>query len=130
MGSAVGGEGGEVDLDAMVVSSGDELNVGLDEVFEGGVVSGCCGGVAVFGVADVVDAFEEDEVADAGQGDAVVVEARESAGAGAEMEEAVAADAFVDDGDMFWFWRRRGGGGRAGAGQESWARLRCCGCRR
>ncbi len=48
-------------------------------------------------MADVVDAFENDEVFDAGLGEHIAVEAGERAGAGVVVEDAVAADALVED---------------------------------
>ena len=46
---------------------------------------------------DVVDAFEDDEVFDAGLGEDIAVEAGEGVGAGVVVEDAVASDAFVED---------------------------------
>ena len=45
-------------------------------------------------MADVVDAFHDDEVLDAGLGEDVAVEAGEGGGAGGVVEDPVAADAF------------------------------------
>ena len=56
-------------------------------------------GVRVGGVADVIDAFKQDEEADAGAGEDVLVKAGEGAGAGIVMQEAIAADAFIQDGE-------------------------------
>ena len=51
-------------------------------------------------MADVVDAFEDDEVLDAGLGEDVAVEAGERVGPVAVVEDAVAADAFVEDAEV------------------------------
>jgi hypothetical protein len=48
-------------------------------------------------MANVVGAFHDDEVLDAGLGDDVAVEADETAGASAVMEDAVTADTLVED---------------------------------
>ncbi len=56
--------------------------------------------VGAVGVADVVDAFEEDDVLDAGGGEDVAVEAGEGVGAVAVVEDAIAADALVDDAEV------------------------------
>ncbi len=94
-GAGVGGQGGADDLDAVGVGAFGELGEAGDEVVGGDDVVGLFG---VKGVADVVDAFEDDEVADGGLGEDVGVEACEGGGAGAVVEDAVAADAVVEDG--------------------------------
>ncbi len=96
-GAGVGGEGGADDLDAVGVGAFDELGEAGDEVVGGDDVVGLSG---VEGVADVVDAFKDDEVADGGLGEDVGVEAREGGGAGAIVEDAVAADADVEDAEV------------------------------
>ena len=68
-----------------------------DEVFGGHDVVGVDG---VLGVADVVDAFEDDEVLDAGLGEDVAVEAGEGVWAGDVVQDAVAADALVEDSEF------------------------------
>ena len=92
-----GCEGGSVDLDAVSVGAGGELAEADDEVVGGDDVVGL-GGVG--GVADVVDALHDDEVLDAGLGEDVAVEAGEGGGAGGVVEDAVAADAFVEDAEV------------------------------
>lgn len=74
--------------------AGDEVGGGDDVVGFGGVV----------GVAYVVDAFQDDYVFDAGGLEDFVIEAREGVGTPAFVEDAVAADAHVDDAEV-------GGGG-------------------
>ena len=96
-GADVGGEGGAEDLDAVGVGAGDELAEAGDEVFGGDGIVGMGG---ARGVADVVDAFEDDEVLDASLGEDVAVEAGEGAGAGLVVQDAVAADAFVEDAEL------------------------------
>ncbi len=96
-GSDVGREGCAVDLDAVGVGAGGELAEAGDEVVGGDDVVGF-GGIG--GVADVVDAFEDDEVLDAGLGEDVAVEAGEGGGAGGVVQDAVAADAFVEDAEV------------------------------
>ena len=93
-GSDVGGEGSSVDLDAVGVGAGGELAEADDQVFGGDDVVRLDG---VLGVADVVDAFEDDEVLDAGLGEDVAVEAGECVGAGVVVQNAVAANALVED---------------------------------
>ena len=51
-------------------------------------------------MADVVDALHDDEVLHAGLAEDVAVEAGERAGASDVVQYAVAADAFVDDGEV------------------------------
>ncbi len=92
-----GCEGCAVDLDAVGVGAGGELAEAGDEVFGGDDVVGLVG---VGGVADVVDAFHDDEVLDAGLGEDVAVEAGEGGGAGGVVEDAVAADALVEDAEV------------------------------
>ncbi len=58
------------------------------------------GFVGVGGVADVVDALEDDDVFDAGLSDDVAVEASEGGGAGDVVQDAVAADALVEDAEV------------------------------
>ena len=96
-GADVGGEGGCVDLDAVGVGASGELAEADDEVFRGDDIVGLDG---VLCVADVVDAFEQDEVFDASLGDDVAVEASKGAGAGGVVQDAVAADALVEDGEV------------------------------
>ena len=96
-GAHVGGDGGADDFEAVGVGPGDELGEAGDEVVGGDDVVGAGG---IVGVADVVDGFEEDDVFDAGGGEDVGVKAGESAGAPAVVEDAIAADAFVDDGEV------------------------------
>jgi hypothetical protein len=69
----------------------------VDEIFSGDDV---VGPLRVLRVADVVDGFEDDDVANSGLRDDVAVEASEGARAGSVMEDAVAADAFVEDTDV------------------------------
>ena len=78
----------------MGVGALDELGVAGDEVFGRDDVVGFVG---VGGVADVVDAFEDDDVADAGLGDDIAIEAGEGGWAGDVVEDAVAADALVEN---------------------------------
>jgi len=96
----VGGQGCADDLDAVGVGAGGELAESGDEVFGGDDVVGF-GGVG--GVADVVDALHDDEVLDAGLGEDVAVEAGEGGGSGVVVEDAVAADAFVEDAEVGGF---------------------------
>ena len=93
----VGSEGGSVDLNAVSVGAGGELSQADDEVFGGDDVVGL---VEVGGVADVVDALHDDQVLDAGLGEDVAVEAGEGGGAGGVMEDAVAANSFVEDAEV------------------------------
>ena len=51
-------------------------------------------------MADVVDAFHDDEVLDACLGEDVAVEAGQCGGAGGVVEDAVASDAFIEDGEV------------------------------
>ena len=81
----------------MGVGAGGELAEAGDEVFGGDHVVGLVG---VGGVADVVDAFHDDEVLDAGLGEDVAIEPGECGWAGGVVEEAVAADAFIEDGEV------------------------------
>ena len=95
-GSLIGREGCAVDLDAVLVCALGHLGETLDEVVGGDYIvwsgAGC--------VSDVVDALEDDEVLDACLGEDVAVEACECVGAGDVVQDAVAADAFVQDGDV------------------------------
>jgi len=93
----VGGEGGSDDFEVVGVGAGDELGEAGDEVVGGDDVVGLGG---VVGVADVVDAFEEDDVLYAGGGKDVGVEAGEGVGSPAVVEDAIAAYALVDDGQI------------------------------
>jgi hypothetical protein len=90
-------ECGADDLDAVCVGAGGELAETGDEVFGGDYVVGLVG---VSGVADVVDAFHDDEVLDSGLGEDVAVEAGEGGGASGVVKDAIAADAFVEDGEI------------------------------
>ena len=96
-GSDVGGEGSSVDLDAVGVGAGGELAESDDEVFGGDDVVGVDW---VGGVTDVVDAFKDDEILDAGLGEDVTVEAGEGIGAGDIVQDAVAADTLVEDAEV------------------------------
>lgn len=96
--SDVGCEGCTENLDAVGVGAGGELAEADDEVFGGDDVVGF-GGVG--GVADVVDALHDDEVLDARLGEDVAVKTGEGGGAGGVVENAVAADAFVEDAEVF-----------------------------
>ena len=96
-GTDEGREGGAEDLDAVGMSAGGELAEAGDEFFGGNDVVGF-GGIG--GVADVVDALHDDEVLDAGLGQDVAVEAGEGGGAGVVVENAVAADALVEDAEI------------------------------
>ena len=93
-----GCEGGSEDFDAVGMSAGGELAEAGDEFFGGNDVVGF-GGIG--GVADVVDAFHDNEVLDAGLGEDVAVEAGEGGGAGGVVEDTVAADALVEDAEIF-----------------------------
>ncbi len=81
----------------MGVGARGELPEADDEVFGGDDVVGLDG---VLCVADVVDAFEQDEVFDAGLGEDVAVEAGEGAGAGGIVQDAVTTDALVEDAEV------------------------------
>ena len=70
-----------------MAEAGDEV-VGGDDVV---------GFIGVGGVANVVDALHDDEVLDASLGEDVAVEAGESGGPGGVVEDAVTADALVED---------------------------------
>lgn len=96
-GSDKGGEGCADDLDAVGVGAFGELAEAGDDIRGGDDIVGRFG---VGSVADVVDALHDDEVFDAGLGDDVAVEAGERARAGGVVEDAVAADAFVEDGEV------------------------------
>ena len=96
-GAHIGSESCAVNLDAVLVSAGDELGVSEDDVLRGDRAFG----VAGFGdAADVVNAFEDDEVLDAVLGDDVAVQASDGVGSRAVIEEAVSADAFINDGKI------------------------------
>ena len=110
----------------MGVGAGGELAEAGDEVVGGDDVVGL-GGVG--GVADVVDAFHDDEVLDAGLGEDVAVEAGEGGGAGGVVEDAVAADAFVEDAEVARSSCRPEGGGRGRRASGRWRRA-CCARRR
>ena len=85
------------DLDAVSVGAGGELAEAGDEVVGGDDVVGL-GWVG--GVADIVDAFHDDEVFDASLRKDVTVEAGQGGGAGDVVEDAVAADALVEDAEI------------------------------
>ena len=106
VGAGVGRDGGAVDPEIVGVGAGDDLLVGADHTVDEGVAEGLgvggsygVGGVGEIALeaAEVVDAFEEDDVADGGLGEDVAVEAGEGVGAEAVGEEVVAADALVED---------------------------------
>jgi hypothetical protein len=90
-------KGSADDLDAMSVGAGCELAEADDEIFCGDDVVGF-GGVG--GVADVVDAFHDDEVLDAGLGEDVAVESGQCGGTGGVVEDAVAADTLVQNAEI------------------------------
>jgi len=94
-GSGVGRDGGSEDLETVGVSSGGELCEASDEICGGDDIARAGG---IVGVANVVDAFEEDNVLYSGGGEDVGVETGEGVGSPAVVEDAVAADSFVDDG--------------------------------
>ena len=100
-GSNVGGERGAKNLDVVGMGAGDELGEGEDRILGGDDVAGLA---RLGGVADVVDAFKNDEVADAALGEHIAIEAGDCVGSGAIVEEAIAADAFVEDGKVRGFW--------------------------
>jgi hypothetical protein len=75
------------------VGAGGELGEAEDEIVRSDRVAGMSGRG---GVADVVDALHDDEVLDACLGEDVAVEAGEGGGAGVVVQDAVAADAFVE----------------------------------
>jgi hypothetical protein len=91
------GEGRADDLDAVGVGAGGELAEACDEVVGGDDVVGL-GWVG--GVADVVDALHDDEIFHSRLGDDVAVEAGECGGAGGVVEDAVAADALIQDAEV------------------------------
>ena len=93
----VGRERGAEDLDAVGVGAVDELGERHLELLGGDDVVGFVG---VVGVADVVDAFEDDEVLHAALVEHVAVEAGERVGAGDVVQDAVAADAFVEHAEV------------------------------
>jgi len=86
------GEGCADDLDAVGVGTSGELAEADDEVLCGDDIVGFVG---VGGVADVVDALQNDDVFDAGLRYDVAVEASEGGGTGGVVEDAVATDALV-----------------------------------
>jgi hypothetical protein len=54
-------------------------------------------------VADVVDAFHDDEVFDASLGEDIPVEAGECGRAGGVVEDTISADSFVEDAEVCGF---------------------------
>ena len=99
-GADVGGDGGSEDAEAVGVGAGDDLLIGGKNAGNEGVVIGG-GNFAVDGEAtEIVDAFKDDEVADAGLGEDIAIEAGESVGAKAVGEEVIAADASVGDANV------------------------------
>ncbi len=139
-GADVRGDGGSVDADAVGVGAGDYLFVrSKDAVDESGVV-GWWDFAMDREAAEVVYAFKDDEVADAGLGEDVAIETGKGVGAEAVGEEMVAADAGVGDaesgycvlgigcrcwlgvwgvGSRVWGGRERFGGLQAG-GEDVW----------
>ena len=93
-GSLVRGEGGSEDLDTLLVGAGHELAEALFKILGGEVV---VGSVWVVESADIVDAFEHDNVAHTGLREDVAIEAGEGVGADAGDEHAVAADPFIEN---------------------------------
>ena len=96
-----GGECGSEDLDAVSVGPCCELAESRDEVFGGDYVVGFVG---VGGVADVIDAFHNNEVFHSGLSDDIAIETSEGGGACRVVENAVAADSFVKDGEIGSFF--------------------------
>jgi hypothetical protein len=94
-GADVGRDGSSDDAERVGVGAGDYLRVcGEDAGNECVVVGG--GNFAMDGeAAEIVDAFKDDEVADAGLGEDIAIEAGERVWAEAVGEEMIAADAGV-----------------------------------
>jgi len=88
------------DFDALGVGAECELAETGDEVLCGDDVVGFVG---VGGVADVVDALHDDDVFDACLGDDISVKACEGGGTGVVVEDAAAADAFVEYAELVGF---------------------------
>ena len=81
----------------MLVSARDDLGEALLEVFGSELVVGAVG---VMECTDVVDAFEDNDVPDASLREDVAVKAGQRIGADAVDQDAIAADAFIEDGKM------------------------------
>ena len=54
-------------------------------------------------MADVVDAFHDDEVLDAGLGEDIAVEAGQGGWAGGVVEDPVTADSFIENAEVCCF---------------------------
>jgi len=90
---------GAYDLNAVSVGAGDELLVSGENAANVSVVFGRRDVVLASEHADIVDAFEKDEVADTCGSENIGVKTRESVGAEAIEEQSIAADALIDNGN-------------------------------
>jgi len=93
----VGCDGRSDDGDAVGMGAKHDLLIGGEDTPDEQSVFGGRGLVFAGETAEVVDALEDDQIADAGLGEHVAVEAGEDVGAEAVGEQVVAADALVED---------------------------------
>ena len=93
----VWGDGGGEDLDTVLVRASRKLAQALFHIL-------CCEVVVrqIWFVesADVIDTLKHDHIADAGLRDNIAIEARQGTGTYSIDEDAIAADAFVQDGEI------------------------------
>jgi hypothetical protein len=92
----VGSEGCAVDLNAAFVGSTDELGESVLKLLGGELILRLVG---IVESADVVDAFHHDDETHARLAEDVAIETGEGVGANAVDEDAIATDAFVEDGE-------------------------------
>src|SRR6185312_1520241 len=100
-GTDVGSEGCADDFDSVGMGARNQLGEGEGEVLRGDIVSGL---ERLGHMANVVDAFKDDDVFHSALREHVAVKTREGVWAGSIMEEAVASDAFVQHGKMRGLW--------------------------
>ncbi len=84
--AGVGSDGGSDDAEGVGVGAGDNLRVGGENALDEGGVPGRGDFGEAGEAADVVDAFKNDEPADAGGGEDIAIEAGEDVGAEAVGE--------------------------------------------
>ena len=93
-------DGGAVNFDSLLVGALDDLLVAGFDARDQSVVVGLRRIFETREDADVVHSFKHNQVEDSGLGDDIVIEARDGAGADAVEQNAIAADALIEDADV------------------------------
>ena len=95
-----GHDGGAGHLDPARMGAGDDLAIGADDAGDMGLVIRDTDGRVAGQGAKIIDAFQQDQMGDAGLGQHIAVEPGQRIGAKPVVQQAVAADPLIDDGDV------------------------------